>query len=176
MIFGSLGVQQDALSIINNFLYIIRSDKQVNYKPNSAESTFCSKDATPQQIGIRLSVHQAARNKNVIDVFSSFKMAIPYQQVMRTETAKADAVILEMKARDNKYIPLNFIKGTLPYYHVDNMDFLEDTSDGRLTTHALNSIAFQPHLLKSLDIMELDLPKHCTTKRLQPNIFGNLEN
>ena len=36
MIFGSLGVQQDALSIINNFLYIVRSDKQVNYKPNSA--------------------------------------------------------------------------------------------------------------------------------------------
>ena len=138
MIFGSLGVQQDALSIINNFLYIIRSDKQVNYKPNSAESTFCNKDATPQQIGIGISVHQAARNKNVIDVFSSFKMAIPYQQVMRTETAKADAVIIEMKARDNKYIPLNFIKGTLPYYHVDNMDFFEDTSDGRLTTHALN--------------------------------------
>ena len=40
-------------------------------------------------------------------------MEIPYQQVMRTETAKADAVIIEMKARDNKYIPLNFIKGTL---------------------------------------------------------------
>ena len=95
---------------------------------------------------------------------------------MRTETEKADAVIIEMKARDNKYIPLNFIKGTLPYYHVDNMDFFEDTSDGRLTTHALNWIAFQPHLLKSLDIMELDLPKHCTTKRLQPNIFGHLEN
>ena len=65
MIFGSLGVQQDALSIINNVLYIIRPDKQVNYKPDSAESTFYNKDVTPQQIGIGLSVHQAARNKNV---------------------------------------------------------------------------------------------------------------
>ena len=103
-------------------------------------------------------------------------MSIPYQQVMRTETAIADTVINEMKARDHKYIPLNFIKGTLPYYHVDNIDFLEDTSDGSLTTHTLNCIAHQQHLLKSSDIMELDLPKHCTTKRSQPNIFGNLEN
>ena len=29
---------------------------------------------------------------------------------------------------------------------------------------------------KSSDVIELDLPKHCKTKGLQPNIFGNLEN
>ena len=44
--FRSLDVQQVALSIINNFLYIVRSDKQVKYKPNSEESTFYHKDAT----------------------------------------------------------------------------------------------------------------------------------
>ena len=26
------------------------------------------------------------------------------------------------------------------------------------------------------DIIQLDLPKHCTTKRLQPNIFESLAN
>ena len=40
-------------------------------------------------------------------------MSIPYQQVVRTETAIADAVIKKMKARDDRYVPLNFIKGTL---------------------------------------------------------------
>ena len=98
--FGSLNVQQDALSIINNFLYIVRSDKQVNYKPDLAGSTFHHKDATLQQL--RFSVHQATRNKNVIDLLSSFKMSIPYQQVVHTETAIADAVINTMKASDNK--------------------------------------------------------------------------
>ena len=29
---------------------------------------------------------------------------------------------------------------------------------------------------KSSGIIEFDLPKHCTTKHLQSNIFGNLEN
>lgn len=32
------------------------------------------------------------------------------------------------------------------------------------------------HTSKSSDIIELDFPKHCTTKRLQPHVFGNLEN
>ena len=73
--FRSLDVQHDELSIINNFLY---NDKQVNYNPNSTESTYDRKDATLNQIGIRLSVHQATRNKNVIDLLSSFKISIPY--------------------------------------------------------------------------------------------------
>ena len=117
----------DALSIINNFLYIVTSEKQVNYKPNSAESTFYHKDATMRQIGIGFLVHQATYNKSVFDLLSSFKMSIPYQQAVITETAIADAVINKMKESDNKYIPLNFIKGTLPYYHIDNKDFPEDT-------------------------------------------------
>lgn len=101
-------------------------------------------------------------------------MSILYQQVVCTEATIADAVINKMKARENKYIPLNFIKRTLPYYHIDIIDFLEETSDGSSTTHELNCIAFQQHMSKSSDIIDLDLPKHCTTKRLQPNIFGNL--
>ena len=70
--FRSLEVQHDALSIINNFLCIVRPDKQVDYKPNSEESTFYHKDATLQQIGIISS--SSKRNKNVIDILSSFKM------------------------------------------------------------------------------------------------------
>ena len=101
-------------------------------------------------------------------------MSILYQQVVCTEATIADAVINKMKARENKYIPLNFIKRTLSYYHIDIIDFLEETSDGSSTTHELNCIAFQQHISKSSDIIDLDLPKHCTTKRLQPNIFGNL--
>ena len=73
--------------VINNFLYIVRSEKQVNYKPNSVESTFYHKDATLQQIVTRLSVHQATRNKNVIDLLSSIKTSIPYQQVVGIEIA-----------------------------------------------------------------------------------------
>ena len=52
---------------------------------------------------------------------------------------------------------MNFIKGALPYYHIDNIDFLEDTSDGSSVIHALSCVAFQPHTSKSSDIIELDL-------------------
>ena len=86
---------------------------------------------------------------------------------MRIESTTADAVMNEMKVSGNKHIPFNNIKETLPYYH---------TSDGSSTTDVLICIAFQPHITKSLDIIELDFPKHCSTKRLQLNIFVNLAN
>ena len=115
-------------------------------------------------------------NKNLIDLLSSFKMSMLYQQVVHIESTRADAVMNEIKVNGNKHIPFNFIKETLPYYHIVNIDFLEDTSDGSSTTHVLNCIAFQPHIAKSLDIIEPDFPKHCSTKRLQLNIFVNLAN
>ena len=64
-------------------------------------------------------------------------MSIPYQQVVPTESPIADAVINKMKASDNKYISLNLIQGTPPKYHIGNIDFLEDTSDGSSITDAL---------------------------------------
>ena len=114
----------------------------MNYTPNSVESTFYLKDATLQQIVTGLLVHQATRNKNVIGLLSSIKMSIPYQQVVGIEIAIADAVMNKIKASNNKCIPLNFIKGALPYYHIDNIDFLEDTSDGSSIIHALSCVAF----------------------------------
>ena len=36
--------------------------------------------AALQQIGLRLSVHQAIRDKNLYDLLSSFKLSIPYQR------------------------------------------------------------------------------------------------
>ena len=59
-------------------------------------------------------------------------MSIPYQQVVPKETA-----IAETKASNSKYISLNLIKEPLPNYHVDNIAFLEDKSDGSSITHAL---------------------------------------
>ena len=48
--FWSLDVQRDASSIITKFLYIVRSDKQVNYKPDPEKSTFYHKDATLREL------------------------------------------------------------------------------------------------------------------------------
>ena len=85
-------------------------------------------------------------------------------------------VLNKMKRNDDRYISLNFLEGTLFYYHVDNIDFLEDMSEDSRTTHTLNCIAFQSRMSKSLHIIELDLPQHYTGTYLQPKHFGNLEN
>ena len=48
-----------------------------------------------------------------------------------------------MPENKNIYIPHNLKKGTIVQFHLDNIDFSEDTKDGRDTTHALNLVAFQ---------------------------------
>ena len=35
------------------------------------------------------------------------------------------------------------IKGILPHFHLNNIDFSEDTPDGKVTTHALHLAVFQ---------------------------------
>lgn len=103
-------------------------------------------------------------------------MSTRYQQGVRTGTARADTAINKMKTSNNKYMTSNFIKGTLPYSHIKSIDFLQDRSDGSSTIQTLNCIVFQLHMSKSSDIPELDLPKHCTIKCLQPSISRSLEN
>ena len=72
--FHRLVVQQDALSIIINFVCILISDKQVNYKQNSADFVFYHEDATLWQTGIELAVYQVTRNKNMIDHLRFFNV------------------------------------------------------------------------------------------------------
>ena len=42
-----------------------------------------------------------------------------------------------MLTNDNVYIPPNLVKDVLPMFHIDNIDWQEDTSDGKNTTHML---------------------------------------
>ena len=60
-------------------------------------------------------------------------------------------------------------------FHIDNIDFSENTADGRSTIHALNCVAFQPKQPNIENKIILDLPKHPKNKCLKTNSFGILK-
>ena len=75
-----------------------------------------------------------------------------------------------MNTNVNVYIPFNISKETLPMFHLDNIDFIEDTPDGKNTTHALQLSVFQISNSNPL-ILDLNDTKELTWK---PNPFNEI--
>ena len=71
------------------------------------------------------------------------------------------------------YIPPRFQKNVIPMFHLDNIDWLEDTPDGKKTSHLLQLCAFQPKRCQNLlpIVMDLNVTDKLT---LVSNNFGEL--
>ena len=61
----------------------------------------------------------------------------------------------------------------IPMFHLDNIDWLEDSADGKKTSHLLQLSAFQPNNSRNLSpfILDLKTTKTCT---LKTNNFNEL--
>ena len=126
-------------------------------------------------IGIGLALRKCERNNQMINLLSApnYNLSIDSRACLLSETRIANAVINNMENNDNVYIPFNLSKGTLPMFHVDNIDFIEDTPDGKNTTHALQLSVVQCSNVTNSNPMthQLDDTKELT---LKPNYFNEI--
>ena len=132
------------LTTANNILYNMVSDRQASYVTKRTLRGR-SKFYTKQAIGMALTMRQYDRNNHVIKLLSApnLGLSITHKQCLRWETRLANAFIDNMKENNNTYIPQSLVKGVIPLFHIDNIDFIEDTPDGKGTTHALILSVFQ---------------------------------
>ena len=77
-----------------------------------------------------------------------------------------------MNKNNGVFFPSNMKKDVLPCFHLDNIDFSEDTPNGKATTHALNLVVFQQKITKH-EASKIKLPPLCG-KKLLPNTFHDL--
>ena len=59
------------------------------------------------------------------------------------ETQLAESVLKQMAVDDNLFVPQEFIHGRYIFFAIDNVDFQEDTPDGKRTTHATAMVIYQ---------------------------------
>ena len=87
-------------------------------------------------IGIGLALRKCVRNNQMINLLSApnYNLSIDSRACLLWETHIANAVIDNMENNDNVYIPFNLSKGTLPMFHCDDIDFIEDTPDRKNMT------------------------------------------
>ena len=99
---------------------------------------------TPKHLGLGLTVHQATRSKELVQLFHSVGHSISYKTVLRMDNSIANDVLKRCKENGNVFVPRNFTESTASYtrYAVDNIDINEETLSGMGTFHATQVASF----------------------------------
>lgn len=100
---------------------------------------------TPKHLGLGLTVHQATRSKELVQLLHSAGHSISYETVLRMDNSIANDVLVRYKENGNVFVPRNFTESTASYtrYAVDNIDINEETLSGMGTFHATQMTAFR---------------------------------
>ena len=96
----------------------------------------------PKHIGIGIAIKHLTGSKELIRMMNRFGHCISYDAVIRLENR-----FMQQEFGDNKdadvTIPSNISKGKFVQAAADNLDFNEETLDGKQTTHATTLVLYQ---------------------------------
>ena len=151
----------------------MKSDYQIKYDSAKQKRRHQSR----HQIGLAVALRKSDRNNEIINLLSApgYGLIISAKKALQWETRIANAVIDEMQKNNGLFIPPHFQKNVTPMFHLDNIDWLEDSADGKKTSHLLQLSAFQPSGAEKRQnpfIMDLSVSTQSCT--LKPNDFNTL--
>ena len=102
---------------------------------------------TPKHIGIGLTIHQATRSKQLVQLLQAAGHSVNYDTVLRMDNTIANDILESYKESGNLFVPRNFTGTTEPAgytcFAVDNIDINEETLSGMGTFHATQAAAFR---------------------------------
>ena len=101
---------------------------------------------TPKHVGIGVTVHQATRSKELVQLLHAAGHSISYETVLQLDNAIANDTLQRYNTNGNMIVPRNFTetsRSTYTRYAIDNIDINEETLSGMGTFHATQSAAFR---------------------------------
>ena len=126
---------------------------------------------TPKHVGLGLTLHQATRSKDLVNLVHAAGHCISYDQVRRIDTSIAKTELQSFVDNDNVSVPLNIEPNKFFQFSADNIDIIEETLDGKGTFHATQMVAFQRGTTRKVTL-DLSIGKE---KRLDvPDFFHTL--
>ena len=132
-------VSKHAISLSQTTMTMFLSQKQIQTKSDALRCTH----EMPQQLAVGVAIRQAIRSKKIINMLHGFGLSAEYNRLLRLEARIASTVLQRMQANDNVYLPPDIILGRHIFFAIDNIDFTEDTPDGKNTTHATAIAIYQ---------------------------------
>ncbi|CAH3185539.1 unnamed protein product [Porites lobata] len=82
----------------------------------------------PQQLAVGLALRQSIRSKEIVNMLHGFGMSVEYNRLLRIEAQIEQS---------------NFVKNRHVFFAIDNVDFEEDTHDGKHTLHGTAMAIYQ---------------------------------
>lgn len=96
---------------------------------------------TPKHVALGNTIHQLGRSKQLLKMVNRFGHCISHDQVMRINTAVASQ--LQPADPEDVLIPDCIQPNVFTQIAADNNDMLEETIDGKNTTHCTNMVVIQ---------------------------------
>ena len=163
-------------TISYNIMHNTMTDRQAKYESAKAENYRSRHSYVPEHnIALGLALRSYDRNNDVLKLLSApnFGFTIPPRICVKWETAIGNAV-LENMSKNGSYIPTGLVKNQVVLYHLDNIDWLEDTPDGKNTSHFLLLVAFQRRVTERQSSVLLDIDQNQISLTLNNNSFNEL--
>jgi len=128
-------VEQASVRLAQNIMYETKSNRQVSYqgKSNCRRFNRSRSFENEQVLAVAFKVHAYTRSRSLIQYLHRNGHCISYGRLMVLEAELAKSVMKNMSAENDSYIPPKLIKSVPVFYAVDNIDFDEDTADGKHT-------------------------------------------
>ena len=70
-------------------------------------------------------------------------MSVDYNRILRVESQIEANVLKQVEENDGVYLPPDIVKGRHVFFAIDNVDFSEDTPDGKGTFHGTAMAVYQ---------------------------------
>ena len=144
-------------TISHNIMYATKSNRQLSYDPKTDVSLFRHRNENPQVLGLELAVHHFTRSKADIKLLHKFGHTVDYNRILRAETQIANTIIRQMRETHGVYVPKSLQKDRIISFAIDNLDFSEDTPDGKNTLHATATTVYQQKYENDPPVKELVL-------------------
>lgn len=132
-------INANVMSLVQSTVSMFLSDSQAY---NVKSDRYYSRDM-PHQIAVGIAMRKLTRSKRIIDMLHRFNVSAEYNKLLRIETQIANSVIMRMESNNGVYIPADFIPGRHIFFAIDNIDFAEDTLNGKDTLHATTMAIYQ---------------------------------
>ena len=102
---------------------------------NKKSDVVRSSSEMPWQLAVGIAEHQAVRNKQFITMLHRFGISVDYNRILRVEAQIEASVLKRIELNDGLYMPPDLVLGGHVFFGFDNVDFAEDTPDGKNIFH-----------------------------------------
>ena len=110
---------------------------------------------TPLSVGLALPLHKETRSEKLINCLYDIGLTISYDKVMKIENGLGNAVLENIESNGGTFIPSTLEIGKPLHFAIDNIDFKNDTANGKSEFHGTTLVAFQTKSDKKNELLKI---------------------